>query len=106
MTDVIAAAIVGVLCLIPAAVLAMQAVSSYKQAQCLVGAAVVGRTAMEELRGRKDQRNGAQMQKWNGISYTVLTWTEQTDSTYIKYVVEVKDEAGIIRQYVSLAAAE
>ncbi len=106
LTDVVIAAVIGVLCLVPAVRLAAQAVLTYKQAQYIVGAAVIGRSVMENLRSRQDVHEETGIRTWNGVPYTVLTRIEYTGDRYVRYFVEVKDENGTVRQYVSLSAAE
>ena len=86
--------------------LTAQAVSAYRQARHIIGAAAAGRSEMEELRG--EDRNFSLQKEVTGPrgTYMLRSQAENVDGLYIRYRVEVQDPDGGVHVFIRLAESE
>lgn len=106
LADAVTASVIGVLLFTPALMLTAQAVSAYRQARHIIGAAAAGRSEMEMLRG--EGKNFSLQKEVTGLrgTYMLHSQAERIDGLYIRYRVEVQDPDGGVHVFIRLAESE
>ena len=106
LADAVTASVIGVFLFTPALMLTAQAVSAYRQARHIIGAAAAGRSEMETLRG--EGKNFSSQKEVTGLrgTYTLHSQAESIDGLYIRYRVEVQDPDGGVHVFIRLAESE
>ena len=107
LSDVLAAATVSILFLVPVLALTAQSVSLYRQARYSMDAAAIGRNTMEEIRQQPYRLVPyEQACDWNGISYTVTVYIVPVADEYWRYDVVVQGDDGIRHEFHRLERRE